>query len=101
MIPYFQFISFQVGSLTIYVWGVFVALGILTGFFLLHRQGFFKEDKNLNLIIYLIFAAIIGGRLGHILFYDLSYFLENPIDIFKIWQGGMSSFGGFLVAVVV
>lgn len=101
MIPHFQFISFQIGPLTIYVWGFFVVLGILTGIFLLYRRGFFKEDRNLNLILYLMFAAIIGGRLGYVLFYDLFYFLENPIDIFKIWQGGMSSFGGFLAATIV
>ncbi|NQU83523.1 MAG: prolipoprotein diacylglyceryl transferase [Parcubacteria group bacterium] len=101
MIPYLKFESFQVGPLTIYVWGIFVVIGILTGFFLLHRRGFFKEEKNLNLILYILMASIIGGRLGHVLFYDLSYFLENPADVIKIWEGGMSSLGGFLAVALV
>lgn len=101
MIPYFKFESFLIGPLTIYVWGLFVVLGILVGLWMLNRQGFFREEKNLNLIIYLMLAGIVGGRLGYVLFYDLSRFLENPVDVFKIWEGGMSSFGGFLVAAIV
>ncbi|MEA3272173.1 MAG: prolipoprotein diacylglyceryl transferase family protein, partial [Patescibacteria group bacterium] len=101
MIPYFKFESFQIGPLTIYVWGIFVVLGILAGLFLLYRKGFLRDDKNLNLILYLILAGIIGGRLGYVLFYDLGRFLVQPIDIIKIWEGGMSSFGGFLATAVV
>ena len=53
-----------------------------------------------NLISYIIISMIIGGRLGYIIFYNFDYYLNNPIDIFKIWEGGMS-FHGALVGVVI
>ena len=53
-----------------------------------------------NLISYIIISIIIGGRLGYIIFYNFGYYLNNPIDIFKIWEGGMS-FHGALVGVVI
>ena len=43
---------------------------------------------------------IIGGRMGYIVFYNLSYYLNNPIDIFKIWEGGMS-FHGALIGIII
>ena len=53
-----------------------------------------------DLISYIIISIIIGGRLGYIIFYNLPYYISNPIDIFKIWQGGMS-FHGALIGVVL
>ena len=53
-----------------------------------------------DLITYLIFSIIIGGRLGYILFYNLSYYIANPFDIFKVWEGGMS-FHGALLGIIV
>ena len=53
-----------------------------------------------NLITYLIISIIIGGRVGYIIFYNLEYYLNYPIDIFKIWEGGMS-FHGALIGIVI
>ena len=53
-----------------------------------------------DLIIYLIFGIIFGGRLGYVLFYNFEYYNQNILEIFKIWQGGMSFHGGFLGVVV-
>jgi phosphatidylglycerol:prolipoprotein diacylglycerol transferase len=53
-----------------------------------------------DLISYIIISIIIGGRLGYVIFYNLSYYLNNPFDIFKIWQGGMS-FHGALIGVIL
>tara|TARA_B110001452_G_scaffold201086_1_gene171121 strand:+ start:431 stop:1219 length:789 start_codon:yes stop_codon:yes gene_type:complete len=49
-----------------------------------------------NLITYLILSILIGGRIGYILFYNPKYYLLNPIDIIKIWEGGMSFHGALL-----
>ena len=49
-----------------------------------------------NLLSYSIFGVIIGGRLGYVLFYNLPYFLTNPVDILKVYEGGMSFHGGCL-----
>ena len=48
-----------------------------------------------------ITGIILGGRLGHVLFYDLDYYLTFPMEIFKIWKGGMSFYGGFIGVIVV
>ena len=53
-----------------------------------------------DLITYIIISIIIGGRIGYVIFYNLSYYLNNPMDILKIWQGGMS-FHGALVGIIL
>lgn len=57
------------------------------------------EDFD-NLITYIIISIILGGRLGYVIFYNLNYFIENPLEIFMIWKGGMSFHGG-LIGVVL
>jgi phosphatidylglycerol:prolipoprotein diacylglycerol transferase len=47
-----------------------------------------------DLVFYAALGIILGGRLGYVLFYNLSYYLQNPIDILKLWDGGMSFHGG-------
>ena len=56
----------------------------------------FKLDLFDDYITYVIISIIIGGRLGYVLFYNLNYFISNPIEIFFIWKGGMSFHGGLL-----
>ena len=53
-----------------------------------------------NFLTWAVLGTILGGRLGFILFYNLPYYLDNPLDILKVWQGGMSFHGGFLGVVV-
>lgn len=49
-----------------------------------------------DLVSWLILGVIIGGRLGFVLFYQPDYYLSNPVEILKVWQGGMSFHGGFI-----
>jgi phosphatidylglycerol:prolipoprotein diacylglycerol transferase len=49
-----------------------------------------------DIFIWIVVGIILGGRLGYTLFYNFSYFAENPMDILKTWQGGMSYHGGML-----
>jgi len=53
-----------------------------------------------DLLTYIVVGVIGGGRLGYVLFYKPADFLANPVDIFKIWEGGLSFHGGFLGVVV-
>ncbi|MFQ1701811.1 prolipoprotein diacylglyceryl transferase [Loktanella agnita] len=53
-----------------------------------------------DLLTYIVFGVIGGGRLGYVLFYKPSDFLANPVDIFKIWEGGLSFHGGFIGVVL-
>ena len=52
------------------------------------------------MISYIIISIILGGRFGYIIFYNFDYYFNNPIDIFKIWEGGMS-FHGALIGVII
>ena len=60
---------------------------------------FSLEDFD-DLITYLIISIIIGGRLGYVVFYNPGYYLSNPFDIIKVWEGGMS-FHGALAGIIV
>jgi len=53
-----------------------------------------------DLISYIVIGILIGGRLGYVIFYNLEYYSKNPIDILKVWQGGMSFHGGLLGVIV-
>ena len=53
------------------------------------------EDFD-NLITYIIISIILGGRLGYVIFYNLNYYLINPLEILMIWKGGMSFHGGLI-----
>ena len=48
---------------------------------------------------YAVIGIVVGGRLGHVLFYDFDYYCSRPIEILQLWKGGMSFFGGFLGAI--
>ena len=102
MIPWFQFTSFNIGPLTIQVWGLFVALGLGLSLWILNLQtkNNPKQKQIFDIAFWLIIWGFIGARLGHVLFYEPKFFLAHPIDIFKIWQGGMSSMGSFIGAAL-
>jgi len=53
-----------------------------------------------DLITYLIISLIIGGRLGYVIFYNPGYYLSNPLEIFQVWEGGMS-FHGALIGIII
>ena len=53
-----------------------------------------------RLLTWMILGVVLGGRLGYVLFYDLSSYVQDPSQIFKVWQGGMSFHGGFAGVVV-
>lgn len=57
-------------------------------------------DQIDDLLLWVTFGVILGGRLGYVVFYNFTYYLSNPSDIIAIWQGGMSFHGGFMGVVV-
>ena len=60
----------------------------------------FKIEEFDNLITYIIISMLIGGRVGYVLLYNFGYYLSNPFDILKIWEGGMS-FHGALLGIIL
>ena len=86
-----------------YIFGIL--LGWWYGRIILRRQ---VEQYNIkvyltkydDLITYIIIGIILGGRLGYVCFYNINFYLENLLDIFKIWEGGMSFHGGIIGVVI-
>lgn len=102
MIPYIQMTTIHVGPIPIQVWGFFVALGILAGAWASAEMAKHRgQDVKLmwDLSFWTIVGAMIFARFFHIL-YEPIYYLQFPLDIFKIWHGGMSVMGGFFGALI-
>ncbi len=59
-----------------------------------------SADQADSFLTYLILGVIIGGRLGYVLFYNLEYYILNPLAILRIWDGGMAFHGGFIGVIV-
>jgi phosphatidylglycerol:prolipoprotein diacylglycerol transferase len=68
----------------------------------LARRGFLRLDPDAvgDLIFALVLGVILGGRVGYILFYDFPRFAAHPLDVFKIWTGGLSFHGGMIGAIL-
>ena len=67
--------------------------------FIVEKQTFNLKEFD-NLVTYIVFSIILGGRIGYVIFYNLEYFLSNPLEILKIWEGGMS-FHGALIGIII
>lgn len=95
----------HLGPIKIRWYGMMYALGFIASYMLVKMQlktfGFNtlqRHFENLNMV--LIFSIIIGGRLGYVLFYNLPYYLQHPLEILAIWSGGMS-FHGAAIGLIV
>ena len=99
----FDPVAFQIMSFEIRWYSLAYILGIVIGW-VLCKKIFIKNsgisEKFDYYISYLIIGIILGGRIGYVVFYNFSYYLDNFLDIFKIWQGGMSFHGGLLGIIV-
>ena len=99
----FDPVAFQILSFEIRWYSLAYIIGIVIGWILCKKIFIKNSDINEKFddyIAYLIIGIILGGRIGYIIFYNLSYYLDNILDIFKIWQGGMSFHGGLLGVIV-
>lgn len=100
-------IAFQIGPLAVRWYGLAYFFGIMGGIWLgKHYAGKYPvfglsrtEFEDFGFLS--IFGVLIGGRLGSVLFYNLDFYLDNPIEIFKVWNGGMSFHGGLIGVLVV
>ncbi len=96
-------ILFKIGPLTLHTYGMLISLGFIAGISLaiyLGKKEDIAKEKILDIGFYTLLSAIIGSRLFFVLI-EYEDFIKNPIDIFKIWEGGLVFFGGLLLAVPV
>ncbi len=87
---------FSIGSLSIRWYGLLFATAFLSGYLVFTR---YLATERLTsemldqLLIYIAIGTVVGARLGHCFFYEPEYFLKNPLEILKIWKGGLASHG--------
>jgi phosphatidylglycerol---prolipoprotein diacylglyceryl transferase len=102
-------ILFDFGWITIRWYSLAYVSGILIGWWMGRKiiiAKFQNSSQQISLkefddlITYLIISIIVGGRLGYIFFYNLGYYISNPLSIIKIWEGGMS-FHGALIGIII
>jgi phosphatidylglycerol---prolipoprotein diacylglyceryl transferase len=90
---------FSTEYFTIRWYGLLFALGFLVGqqilFRIFRKEGQPEQDVE-TLTVYMVIATVVGARLGHVLFYQPDYYLSNPIEILKIWEGGLASHGAIV-----
>jgi len=104
--PQFDPVAFHVGPIAVRWYGVMYLVGFALFVILGKRRarqnmltGWRAQDVD-DMLLYGVFGVILGGRLGYVLFYKPLYYLEHPLEIFSVWQGGMSFHGGFLGVLV-
>ncbi len=95
-------VALAFGPVKIHWYGVTYVVGIVSAWYLLRWRAErnpllnWKQAHIDDMVFFATLGIIIGGRLGSVLFYNLPYYLDHPIDILKIHQGGMSFHGGFI-----
>lgn len=94
-------VLFKIGPVTIHTYGVFIAAAFLLGINLAARRGAkegIDSQKILDLCFYILIAAIIGARILYVIT-EYQEYLEHPFKIFKIWEGGLVFYGGYLLGI--
>lgn len=93
-------VAINLGPIKIRWYGISYVVGIIVAWWLLNKRAEkdfrWVPEQVADLVFYATLGIIIGGRLGSVIFYNLPYYLEHPIDIIKINQGGMSFHGGLI-----
>lgn len=93
---------FTIGNYSLRFYSLLFVAGFPLGYWLFYK---FYKRENVNvqllepLLYILLIGTIVGARLGHCLFYEPKFYLTHPIEILKVWQGGLASHGGILAIV--
>ena len=80
-------------------WAIGFVLSQQIMFYIYKKEGRSSQEVE-TLTIYMIIAAIVGARLGHVLFYDPVHFFEEPLSVLKVWEGGLASHGGAIGVLI-
>jgi phosphatidylglycerol:prolipoprotein diacylglycerol transferase len=103
VLSYFEWKTLSLGPIALQVWGLFVALGIGLGLWVAARE---VRRRGLDVAPFMdmatiaLFVALVMARVVHVVVYAPEYYFAAPAKIFAVWEGGLSSFGGFLGALV-
>lgn len=100
-------IALQIGPISVHWYGISYAVGLIVGIWILNmlnkKRKVFKDLEEIIDFAFWMFliGVVIGGRLGYIIFYNLHYYIENPLKIFAMWEGGMSFHGGLIGSAII
>ena len=103
--PIINEIAIEIGPIAIRWYALAYLAGIFTTMLLMNREAkkvssAFEPEDITRLTNFCVIGIIIGGRLGFVLFYNFDFYISNPIEIFKVWNGGMSFHGGLLGVII-
>ncbi len=91
-------VAISLGPLSIHWYGIIILTGMILGYYLANRETIKKglpEDLFMDLMMYIIIFSLLGARLYYV-FFNLDYYFFNPLDIIKVWEGGMAIHGGLI-----
>lgn len=102
--PQIDPVFLTLGPLQFRWYGLMYVLGFVATYFIIRSEVKRKKlplssDDVSDLVFYGALGVVLGGRLGYILFYNLPFYLSNPLKLFAVWEGGMSFHGGLLGVV--
>ena len=102
--PHIDPVFLSIGPLQFRWYGLMYVLSFIATYFIISSEVIRKQlsltrDDVADLVFYGAMGVVLGGRSGYILFYNLGFYLANPIKLFAVWEGGMSFHGGFLGVV--
>jgi len=103
--PAFDPVALDLGLVQIHWYGLMYLFGFMFVYWVGKKRAIekkvpFTPEQVDDFVFYAAMGVILGGRMGYVLFYDFGQFLQNPLWLFQVWQGGMSFHGGFLGVVV-
>lgn len=104
--PQFDPVMIHIGPLALRWYGMMYVLGILSGWLLGRHRAKNPWNKMTpalvdDFVTWGILGVVLGGRIGYVLFYNLAHYIEHPLKMFAIWEGGMSFHGGLLGVLLV
>lgn len=94
-------IAVKLGPFAVHWYGIMYLIGFVGGWGVLwlriRKPGWnWTPDQLSDLVFYVVLGVVLGGRAGYVLFYNLPFYITHPIQIFAMWDGGMSFHGGLL-----
>ena len=105
--PHIDPVIFSIGPLAVRWYGMMYLLGFVGAYFMMCHVARIRRFEDLtnenisDLLFYGVLGVVFGGRLGYTLFYNAAYYMKHPLEVFYVWEGGMSFHGGLIGVVTV
>jgi phosphatidylglycerol:prolipoprotein diacylglycerol transferase len=105
VMPHIDPVFLRIGPLEFRWYGLMYIIGFIAAYFIIiagvkRKKIGFSRDDVADFVFTVAIGVILGGRIGYILFYNLSYYIGHPLKVFAVWEGGMSFHGAFTCAIL-